>query len=201
MSLRKSLEGTAAFAVIALIAGCFLACGGNLCAQNTTMGQAEFYLTGQKNIFTVPEGVTRIRAFVYGAGGGAGATITASHPGLNGGSGAFIQAVLDVAPGSKLHVIVGAGGVGGGPHTTSSGKAGGASQILTASDEVLVSAGGGGGGTYCCTAGAHVGAAGLAGKATAGSLLHDGSDGSRSEERRVGKECRTVCRSRWSPYH
>ena len=22
-----------------------------------------------------------------------------------------------------------------------------------------------------------------------------------SEERRVGKECRTVCRSRWSPYH
>ena len=24
---------------------------------------------------------------------------------------------------------------------------------------------------------------------------------SRSEERRVGKECRTTCRSRWSPYH
>ena len=25
--------------------------------------------------------------------------------------------------------------------------------------------------------------------------------GSRSEERRVGKECLSVCRSRWSPYH
>jgi len=24
---------------------------------------------------------------------------------------------------------------------------------------------------------------------------------SRSEERRVGKECRSMCRSRWSPYH
>ena len=24
---------------------------------------------------------------------------------------------------------------------------------------------------------------------------------SRSEERRVGKECLSVCRSRWSPYH
>ena len=24
---------------------------------------------------------------------------------------------------------------------------------------------------------------------------------SRSEERRVGKECAIVCRSRWSPYH
>ena len=23
----------------------------------------------------------------------------------------------------------------------------------------------------------------------------------RSEERRVGKECNQVCRSRWSPYH
>ena len=27
-------------------------------------------------------------------------------------------------------------------------------------------------------------------------VLHD-----RSEERRVGKECRIGCRSRWSPYH
>ena len=28
-----------------------------------------------------------------------------------------------------------------------------------------------------------------------------GSRGVRSEERRVGKECCTPCRSRWSPYH
>jgi pyrimidine oxygenase len=27
------------------------------------------------------------------------------------------------------------------------------------------------------------------------------SGGRRSEERRVGKECTSVCRSRWSPYH
>src|SRR3546814_1925029 len=26
-------------------------------------------------------------------------------------------------------------------------------------------------------------------------------DGGRSEERRVGKECVSTCRSRWSPYH
>ena len=26
-------------------------------------------------------------------------------------------------------------------------------------------------------------------------------DGTRSEERRVGKECASMCRSRWSPYH
>src|SRR3546814_18917540 len=27
------------------------------------------------------------------------------------------------------------------------------------------------------------------------------ADGSRSEERRVGKECDSTCSSRWSPYH
>src|SRR3546814_4089279 len=27
------------------------------------------------------------------------------------------------------------------------------------------------------------------------------NDGRRSEERRVGKECVSTCRSRWSPYH
>ena len=26
-------------------------------------------------------------------------------------------------------------------------------------------------------------------------------NGDRSEERRVGKECLRLCRSRWSPYH
>src|SRR3546814_15112703 len=34
--------------------------------------------------------------------------------------------------------------------------------------------------------------------------VHEGSPGSnggRSEERRVGKECVRTCRSRWSPYH
>ena len=28
-----------------------------------------------------------------------------------------------------------------------------------------------------------------------------GVDENRSEERRVGKECASMCRSRWSPYH
>ena len=29
----------------------------------------------------------------------------------------------------------------------------------------------------------------------------EGECGARSEERRVGKECVRLCRSRWSPYH
>src|SRR3546814_4449701 len=37
----------------------------------------------------------------------------------------------------------------------------------------------------------------------AAKLIADLSDklGNRSEERRVGKECVSTCRSRWSPYH
>src|SRR6059036_4182839 len=30
---------------------------------------------------------------------------------------------------------------------------------------------------------------------------YPGQNARRSEERRVGKECRRLCRSRWSPYH
>ena len=37
------------------------------------------------------------------------------------------------------------------------------------------------------------------GKALYSCLLRE--DGGRSEERRVGKECPSLCRSRWSPYH
>jgi hypothetical protein len=177
MYLRKSPLGATGLTIATLLAVCFTARGANLHAQNTAMGQAEIYQTGQKNTFTVPEGVTRIRVFVYGAGGGAGSTISSSEVGMNGGSGAFVQAVLAVDPGAKLTVIVGAGGKGGAPHTVSSGEAGGASEILNESGELLVSAGGGGGGSNCCTAGHHVGVAGAAIKGPAGSLLHDGSDG------------------------
>src|SRR3546814_7531568 len=33
------------------------------------------------------------------------------------------------------------------------------------------------------------------------SLSANGQPATRSEERRVGKECVSTCRSRWSPYH
>ena len=33
------------------------------------------------------------------------------------------------------------------------------------------------------------------------SSAEESSEAERSEERRVGKECLRLCRSRWSPYH
>jgi hypothetical protein len=175
MSLRSSSLGAA---VVALL--CFAIVGNSksLSAQNTAMGQAEFYETGS-NSFTVPEGVTRIRVFVYGAGGGAGGSISNNQLGLNGGSGAFVEAVLDVTAGEKLAIIVGAGGKGGAEGTNGAGTAGGASEILNASKTVLVSAGGGGAGSGCskCTSTVHVGTGGVPGVAPAGSLKHEGPDG------------------------
>src|SRR3546814_625638 len=41
----------------------------------------------------------------------------------------------------------------------------------------------------------------LIGRLEAMGLEPAGVDGGRSEERRVGKECVSTCRSRWSPYH
>ena len=38
----------------------------------------------------------------------------------------------------------------------------------------------------------------LSGREIAEKMLRENG---RSEERRVGKECLSVCRSRWSPYH
>src|SRR3546814_8012867 len=38
-------------------------------------------------------------------------------------------------------------------------------------------------------------------EATESSSMHDIERVSRQEERRVGKECVSTCRSRWSPYH
>jgi folate-binding Fe-S cluster repair protein YgfZ len=39
------------------------------------------------------------------------------------------------------------------------------------------------------------------GKIIVDMLLTRAGEAIRSEERRVGKECRRLCRSRWSPYH
>src|SRR3546814_14945902 len=43
--------------------------------------------------------------------------------------------------------------------------------------------------------------AGALGFSTSRTRNHRSSNGERSEERRVGKECVSTCRSRWSPYH
>jgi hypothetical protein len=147
--------------------------GGSAMAQ--VGGQAEFGPIGNSS-FVVPAGVSKIRASVYGGGGGAGATIVATSPGANGGSGAFGQGVITVTPGETITIVVGAGGAGGQPGTSQNGKAGGATKILHGAT-VLLSAGGGGGGSCAGCAPFSVGKGGAIGIGPSGSVLHAGPDG------------------------
>jgi len=145
-------------------------------ASAANEGQTEFTATGN-NTFTVPTGVTKIRAYVYGAGGGAGAT-NSQGTGANGGSGAFGQGVLAVKAGEVLTVVVGGGGAGGASGTTDNGQAGATTEILDSKGDVLLSAGGGGGGSCGGCTPYNVGSGGAAGTGPVGSLLHAGPDGS-----------------------
>lgn len=130
--------------------------------------QVVFNATGAEQSFVVPSGVTSITVVALGGRGGAGIN------GAPGGSGARVQGVLAVTPGSTLYIQVGGnganagsagagsagaggfngGGPGGGGFPLSGGGGGGASDIRTLSrtapstlgSRLLVAAGGGGGG-------------------------------------------------------
>ncbi len=95
------------------------------------------------HLFEVPKGVSKITAYIWGAGGGGGGN-TNNYSGGGGGGGAFLMAVVDVTPGEKFNVVVGAGGsAANGPYN---GSVGGHSGFTLGSTQYV--AGGGGGGTY-----------------------------------------------------
>lgn len=90
--------------------------------------------------FTVPLGVTLIRATVIGGGGGGGGT-DGTYAAAGGGAGGFSSGTFVVTPGSAIAVAAGAGGTGGG-----AGHPGGSGG--TSSFGIFCSATGGGGGQF-----------------------------------------------------
>lgn len=125
------------------------------------------YLTAGTFTFTVPDGVTRIRARVVGGGGGAGGSATAKSGG-GGGGGGYAESWITVTPGQVLSISVGAGGAGGtAGNTGSSGSVSSVSGFLSASGGLFGDAGGGG-----------TGAGGFGGAGTGGDINSTGSDGS-----------------------
>lgn len=74
-------------------------------------------IAGSPCIFTVPENVFEIKVEGWGGGGGGGGRAGGSSAGVSrgGGGGGYARTVLDVVPGQKYEVIVGAGGAGGVP--------------------------------------------------------------------------------------
>lgn len=99
--------------------------------------------------FTVPAGITSIRAQVYGAGGGS----SRNAPGGTGGLGDAI--ITGLTPGATVSVTIGTGGNGG--SGTGAGSTGGTSSFGT-----YISATGGGGGTWNSSTGGQRGANGTA---------------------------------------
>lgn len=68
--------------------------------------------------FTVPPGVTVLRGFLFGAGGGGERGTTngsSSYGGSGGGGGGVLEFIVAVTPGQQIPIVIGAGGIGGGP--------------------------------------------------------------------------------------
>jgi len=115
--------------------------------------------------FTVPNGVTKIRARVWGGGGGGGGSATGGAGG-GGCGGGYGEGVFTVTPGQAIAVTVGAGGLPG-VENVKNGTAGGTSSVGT-----LISSTGGAGG-FSTTTGS-VGANNGPGRSTGGIITIDG---------------------------
>ena len=103
--------------------------------------------------FTIPTGVTSLKVYVVGAGGGSGGCIKQtsecySAAGGGGGSGGYaLQFLSGLTPGNTLSVTIGSGGTAG-PSTSGSGGTGGASSVASGTQSIsTITANGGGGGS------------------------------------------------------
>jgi hypothetical protein len=88
--------------------------------------------TGSGN-WTVPDNVTKVRAWAVGAGGGGGfvSAGTAGDHGGGGGAGAVIMKVLTVVPGTDIAYSAGSHGVGKANSGDGDGTAGGNTTFTT----------------------------------------------------------------------
>jgi hypothetical protein len=120
-------------------------------AQSTASGETvRTFSAAGSCTWTVPAGVSNVRALVVGGGGGGGA-----DNGGGGGAGGYVtDTSFSVTPGDDVTVEVGSGGPGG-PGSSYTGLNGGRSAFGS-----LVARGGGGGGSIDNTAGLDGGSAG-----------------------------------------
>ncbi len=136
-----------------------------VCSRAELTVSCTFTYVGAAQNFTVPSGVGVVTVDAYGASGGASGELS-TH--VAGGKGAHVHAIVPVAPGAKLEVLVGGaapengtqgGGFNGGGGSGClgvgpllSGGGGGASDVRVApyalGDRLVVAGGGGGGGGY-----------------------------------------------------
>jgi len=116
------IQSPARYYLSALIAGVALAvgfagCGGNHSSSTVSVsGPSTTFSSAGTFSYTVPVGVTSLRAQVWAGGGGGGAYAgpREGSPGLSaggGGGGGYSEAVVPVSPNQVISVSVGAGGI------------------------------------------------------------------------------------------
>lgn len=92
-----------------------------------------YQLFTSSGTFTVPDGVSKVKATIIGGGGGGcggGDSVNGQIPGGNGGNGGGWCGYISVNPGSQLSVIVGLGGSGSNNNSSSASGGGGSSSIF-----------------------------------------------------------------------
>jgi hypothetical protein len=153
-------------------------------SQNPSKGTQDYTSAGS-NDFTVPAGVNRILAAVWGGGGSGGTAAGANLAGGGGGGGTFTLSMIPVVPAEVLTCIVGAsdensmvkrGGtllaLGGSGYAGSGDGTGGAAKAAAAiAGDIMASGGGGAGGarTSGFSSGGGGGGGGIRGDGGAGS--------------------------------
>lgn len=127
-----------------------------LAALNITGNNRVVFPSAGTFTWTVPVGITRIYAQVWGAGGGGGSCSGSNSSGAGGNGGGYSGGVFTVTPGQVLTIVVGAGGAGYVATVGAAGLTGGTSSV-----GALISATGGGGGGGASSAGAVSGLYGI----------------------------------------
>jgi CshA-type fibril repeat protein len=156
-----AVVGVTSLIVIPLAAAGPAAAAGAACTPDAGYTSCVRYAyTGADDSFTVPAGVTSLKAKIWGAGGG-GVEPNPDDEQAGGGSGGFTTATLAVTPSSTLRIVVGEGGhargstptYGGGGVAGDNGESffkggsgGGLTGLFSAASAPLLIAGGGGGG-------------------------------------------------------
>ena len=125
--------------------------------------------------FTIPTGVTAIKATVVGAGGGAGGIDRSALGSSAGGGGATaISWLTGLTSGATLTVTVGAAGTGGTPYN---GTAGGTSSLASGTQAITTISSTGGSGGYGTQAGGPEANPVAGGTATGGQINIPGGQG------------------------
>lgn len=76
-------------------------------------GFSNIVVIAASQIWTVPNGVTRVKVRAWGGGGGGGGCSVPSGAAGGGGGGEYREGIVSVSPGSDIIITIGNGGVGG----------------------------------------------------------------------------------------